>query len=70
MIAFAAVFFVIALISGIVGFGGLAAAAIALAKIVFFVFVVLFIASLLLAVMTRPAPSSRQGDPPEAERPF
>lgn len=53
MIGAAAVLFVIALISGIVGFGGFAFAAIALAKIVFFVCMVLFAASLLIAVTRR-----------------
>ncbi len=70
MIGFAAVCFVIALISGIIGFGGLAAAAIALVKVVFFVFLVLFIASLMIPVSSRSAPPSRHGDPPEWERPL
>ena len=70
MIGFAAVFFVVALISGIVGFGGLAAAANVLAKIVFFVFLVLFVASLLIPVSSHPAPPSRHDDPPEWERPL
>jgi len=41
MLYWAAVFFVIALISAVLGFGGLAAGAAGIAKILFFVFLVL-----------------------------
>lgn len=41
MLYWAAVFFVIALISAVVGFGGIAASAAGVAKILFFVFLVL-----------------------------
>ena len=54
MIGVASVLFVIAVISGIIGFGGFAFAAIALAKIVFFVCMLLFAVSLLIAVTMRP----------------
>lgn len=70
MIGFAAACFVIALISGIIGFGGLAAAAIVLAKIAFLVFLALFVASLLIPVSREPAPSSGHDDSPEWERPL
>ncbi len=48
MLYYTAVFFVIAIIAGIFGFGG-----IAIAKIVFFVFLVLFVASLIIGLTRR-----------------
>ncbi|OBR48530.1 hypothetical protein A6456_34905 [Paraburkholderia tropica] len=46
MLYYAVVFFIIAIIAAIFGFGGIAAGAAGIAKILFFVFAVLFIASL------------------------
>ena len=40
-------FFVIALIAAIFGFGGIAAGAVEIAKIIFFFFIVLFLLSLI-----------------------
>jgi uncharacterized membrane protein YtjA (UPF0391 family) len=48
MLYWAAVFFVIALIAAVFGFGGIAIEAVGVAKILFFVFLILFIVSLLL----------------------
>jgi uncharacterized membrane protein YtjA (UPF0391 family) len=48
MLYWAAVFFVIALIAAVFGFGGIAIEAVAVAKILFFVFLILFVLSLLL----------------------
>jgi uncharacterized membrane protein YtjA (UPF0391 family) len=48
MLYWAAVFFIIALIAAIFGFGGLAASAVGIAKILFFVFLILAVVSLLL----------------------
>ena len=48
MLHWAAVFFVIALIAALFGFGGIAASAIGIAKILFVVFLVLAVVSLLL----------------------
>lgn len=45
MLYWAAVFFVIAIVTMIFGFGGIATAATGIAKILFFVFLVLFIIS-------------------------
>ena len=45
MLYYAAVFFVIALIAALLGFGGIAAGATEIAKILFFVFLVLFVVS-------------------------
>jgi uncharacterized membrane protein YtjA (UPF0391 family) len=47
MLHWAAVFFVIALIAAVFGFGGIAASAVGVAKILFFVFLVLAVVSLL-----------------------
>ena len=48
MLHYALVFLVIALIAGVLGFGGLAGASIGIAKVLFLVFIVLFVVSLLL----------------------
>lgn len=47
MLYYAIVFFVVALIAAALGFGGIAGAATGIAKILFFIFVILFIASLI-----------------------
>jgi uncharacterized membrane protein YtjA (UPF0391 family) len=47
MLYYAIVFLVIAIIAGVLGFGGIAGAAVGIAKILFFVFLVLFLASLI-----------------------
>lgn len=48
MFYWAVVFFIVALISGVFGFGGIAAASAGIAKILFYVFLVGFIISLVL----------------------
>ncbi len=53
MLHYAVVFFVIALIAALFGFGGIAAGAVGIAKILFFVFVVLAIGSLLIGMVNR-----------------
>lgn len=53
MLYWAAVFFIIALIAAVFGFGGIAVGAAAIAKILFFVFLVLFIVSLLAGGLRR-----------------
>src|SRR5690606_7237330 len=53
MLYYAIVFFVIALIAAALGFGGLAGAATGIAKILFFVFLILFIASLVFGGVRR-----------------
>jgi uncharacterized membrane protein YtjA (UPF0391 family) len=53
MLHYAAVFFVIALIAAVFGFGGIAAGATEIAKILFFVFLVGFIISLLMGLFKR-----------------
>lgn len=51
MLYWAAIFFVIAIIAAAFGFGGIAAGAGGIAKILFFIFVILFIVSLLAGLL-------------------
>jgi uncharacterized membrane protein YtjA (UPF0391 family) len=53
MLYWAAVFFVIAIVAALFGFGGIAAGAVGIAKVLFFVFVILFIISLLTGILRR-----------------
>jgi uncharacterized membrane protein YtjA (UPF0391 family) len=53
MLHYAAVFFVIALIAALLGFTGIAAGAVEIARILFFVFVLLFVASLIAGLIRR-----------------
>jgi uncharacterized membrane protein YtjA (UPF0391 family) len=56
MLYWALMFLVIALVAAALGFGGIAGTAAGLAKILFFVFLVLFIVSLFFGGMRRPSP--------------
>ncbi|HEY6863428.1 MAG TPA: DUF1328 domain-containing protein [Burkholderiales bacterium] len=51
MLQLAAVFFVIALIAAIFGFGGIAAGAVEIGKILFFIFLVIFVVTFVLGIM-------------------
>lgn len=53
MLHYAVVFLVIALIAAMFGFGGLAVGAVGVAKMLFFVFVILSLASFLYGVLAR-----------------
>ncbi|MGA7916823.1 MAG: DUF1328 domain-containing protein [Candidatus Acidiferrales bacterium] len=53
MLRWALAFFIIALIAAVLGFGGIALAAAGVAKILFFVFLVLFLVSLVSGLMQR-----------------
>jgi uncharacterized membrane protein YtjA (UPF0391 family) len=53
MLQAAAVFFIIAIIAAIFGFGGIAAGATEIAKILFFIFLIVFIVSLIMGLMRR-----------------
>jgi len=53
MLNYAAVFLVIALIAALLGFTGIAAGAVEIAKILFFVFILLFVASLIVGLIRR-----------------
>lgn len=50
MLRYAVVFFIIALIAAVFGFTGIAAGAAEIAKILFFIFLVIFLATLLIGV--------------------
>lgn len=53
MLQFAALFLIIALIAALLGFTGIAAGAVEIAKVLFFVFLLLFAVSLVLGLMRR-----------------
>ena len=53
MLYYAAVFFIVALIAALFGFGGIAVGAIEIAKILFFIFLLLFVVSLVVGLMRR-----------------
>ena len=53
MLNYAAVFLVIALVAALLGFTGIAAGAVEIAKILFFVFLLLFVASLIVGLLRR-----------------
>jgi len=54
MLSWAITFLIIALIAAVLGFGGLAGTAIGIAKIIFFVFIALFIVSFLMGRRSPP----------------
>ncbi len=47
MLAWSVIFFIVAIVAAIFGFGGIAAGAVTIAKVLFFVFLVLFAVSLI-----------------------
>jgi len=53
MLHYAVVFFVIALIAALFGFGGIAAGAAEIAQVLFFIFLVLFVVSLVVGLFRR-----------------
>lgn len=53
MLRYAAVFLVIALVAALFGFTGIAAGAVEIAKILFFVFLLLFVVSVVMGLMRR-----------------
>jgi uncharacterized membrane protein YtjA (UPF0391 family) len=56
MLYYAALFFVIGLVAALFGFGGIAAGAVEIAKVLFFIFLVLFVVSLVAGLMRRGGP--------------
>jgi uncharacterized membrane protein YtjA (UPF0391 family) len=54
MLYWAAVFFIIAIIAAVFGFGNVAAGASSIAMILFWVFLVLFVLSLIFGLVRRP----------------
>ncbi len=53
MLYYAAVFFVIALVAALFGFGIIASGAMEIAKILFFIFLIMFIVSFVLGLLRR-----------------
>jgi uncharacterized membrane protein YtjA (UPF0391 family) len=53
MLYWAVVFLVIALVAALFGFGGIASAAVGIAKFLFFLFVVIFVVLLVMGLMRR-----------------
>jgi uncharacterized membrane protein YtjA (UPF0391 family) len=53
MLHYAVVFFTIAIIAAVFGFGGIAAGAAEIAKVLFFLFLALFVASLVGGLVRR-----------------
>jgi uncharacterized membrane protein YtjA (UPF0391 family) len=49
----AVVFFIVAIVAAIFGFGGIAAGAVDIAKILFFIFIVLFVLSFIFGLIRR-----------------
>ncbi len=54
MLRWAIGFFIIAIVAALFGFGGISAAATDIAKILFYIFVVLFVVSLVFGFVRRP----------------
>lgn len=54
MLSWALVFFIVAIVAALFGFGVIASGAAAIAKVLFFVFLVLFIVSLIAGTVRRP----------------
>jgi uncharacterized membrane protein YtjA (UPF0391 family) len=53
MLHYAVVFFIVALVAALFGFTGIAAGAVEIAKILFFIFILLFIVSLFMGLIRR-----------------
>ena len=54
MLRWALIFFVIALFAALFGFGGIAAGFASIAKVLFFIFLVIFVVALLTGLVRRP----------------
>lgn len=53
MLYYAVVFFIIAIVAGLLGFGGIAVGASSIAQVLFFIFIVLFLVSLIGGLVRR-----------------
>jgi uncharacterized membrane protein YtjA (UPF0391 family) len=56
MLRWALTFLIVALVAALFGFGGIAAEATGIARILFFIFLILFLVSLLYSLMTGKRP--------------
>ena len=53
MLSYAIGFFIVAIIAGVFGFGGIAAGAVSIAKILFFLFIIGFVVTLVMGLFGR-----------------
>jgi uncharacterized membrane protein YtjA (UPF0391 family) len=53
MLRYALIFFIVALVAALFGFTGIAAGAVEIARVLFFIFLVLFIVSLVAGLIRR-----------------
>lgn len=53
MLYYAVVFFIVAIVAGLLGFGGISAGASGIAQVLFFIFIVLFLVSLVAGLLKR-----------------
>jgi uncharacterized membrane protein YtjA (UPF0391 family) len=53
MLSWALIFFVVAILAAVFGFGGIASASAGIAQILFFIFLVLFVVSLIMGMARR-----------------
>jgi uncharacterized membrane protein YtjA (UPF0391 family) len=53
MLYWALVFFIVALVAGLLGFGGISSASAGVAQILFFIFLVVFLVSLVMGLVRR-----------------
>ena len=58
MLRYALIFLVVAIVAGMLGFTGISLAASDIARVLFFIFIVLFAVSLIFGLMGRRAPNS------------
>ena len=56
MLRWALTFFIVALVAALLGFTGIAVAAAGIAKILFYIFLILFVVSLVVSLMRRRPP--------------
>ncbi|MGR6872148.1 DUF1328 domain-containing protein [Pseudomonas sp. HK3] len=57
MLHWAVVFFVVSIVAALFGFGGIASSAVGIAKVLFFIFIVLFAISLILGLIKGKKPN-------------
>jgi len=56
MLSWALTFLIVAIVAAILGFGGIAATATDIARVLFFIFIVLFLVSLIFGLIRRRPP--------------
>lgn len=56
MLRWALIFFIVAIIAAVFGFGGIAAGATDIARVLFFIFLIIFIVSLIMGLVRGKSP--------------